>query len=74
MTSTAVRRRVLRPVRPDPDDSQRQQKQATKREQLRKEQQHLGRWMARLKRAFHAVEKQQRRVARIERQVAILEG
>jgi hypothetical protein len=46
---------------------------ATKREQLHKEQQSLGRWMSRLKRAFHAVEKQQRRVTRLERQIASLD-
>jgi hypothetical protein len=65
---------VLRPVRANSLDSQRQQKLAAKREQLRREQQSLTRWMTRLKRAFHAVEKQQGRVARIERQIAQLEN
>ena len=72
--TTTPRRRVLRPVRPALQDVQRQQRLATKREQLHKEQQALGRWMSRLKRAFHAVEKQQNRVARIERQIAQLQG
>lgn len=71
--STVPRRRVLRPVRPSADDTQRQQKLAAKREQLHKEQQNLARWMSRLKRAFHAVEKQQRRVTRLERQLEDLE-
>lgn len=74
MSSPVPRRRVLRPVRANSLDSQRQQKLATKREQLRREQQSLTRWMTRLKRAFHAVEKQQGRVARIERQIAQLES
>ena len=71
--STPPRRRVLRPVRPAAEDPQRQQKLAAKREQLDKEQQTLGRWMTRLKRAFHAVEKQQRRVASLQRTIARLD-
>jgi hypothetical protein len=72
--TTIPRRRVLRPARASTDDAQHQQKLAVKRELLHSEQLSLGRWMTRLKRAFHAVEKQQRRVARIERQIASLEG
>ncbi len=34
----------------------------------------LARWMGRLKRAFHAVEKSQAQVARLEREIARLEG
>lgn len=71
--STPPRRRVLRPVRPTAEDPQRQQKLVAKREQLHKEQQTLGRWMSRLKRAFHAVERQQRRVSHLERVIARLE-
>ena len=71
--TTTPRRRVLRPPRPAVEDPQRQQKLAAKRVQLHKEQQSLGRWMSRLKRAFHAVEKQQGRVARLERQIASLD-
>jgi hypothetical protein len=60
-------------VRPTAEDPQRQQKLVAKREQLDKEQQTLGRWMSRLRRAFHAVEKQQRRVANLERTNARLD-
>jgi hypothetical protein len=38
--------------------------------QLAADQQSIGRWMARLKRAFHAIEKLQRRVCRTERLLA----
>lgn len=71
--SKPPRRRVLRPVRPNAEGPQHQQKLTAKREQLHKEQQTLGRWMSRLKRAFHTVEKQQRRVAHLERAIARLE-
>jgi len=67
------RRIVLRPQRQTADDSERQQKLSRRRVQLQAEQQTLARWMTRLKRAFHAVEKQQRRVAHLERAIARLE-
>ncbi|HEY1600939.1 MAG TPA: hypothetical protein VGG64_15150, partial [Pirellulales bacterium] len=44
-----------------------------KRAQLEKERASLNRWMSRLKRAFHAVEKGQLRVTRLERQIFALE-
>ena len=71
----APRRVVLRPQRPAADsDAQRQQRTlAQRRTRLQKEQQALVRWMSRLKRAFHAVEKQQRRVTSLERSIARLE-
>jgi hypothetical protein len=34
----------------------------------------LTRWMARLRRAFHTVERTQQRISRLERQLARLEG
>jgi hypothetical protein len=40
---------------------------------LEAEQQSLSRWMSRLKRAFHAVEKQQQKVTRLEREIARLQ-
>lgn len=58
--TTTPRRRVLRPTRATPDDSARQRTIPKKRARLQEEQQSLLRWMSRLKRAFHAVEKQQR--------------
>ena len=66
---TTPRRRVLRPVRPDEGDSVRERKLAARRVRLATEKQSLDRWMTRLKRAFHAVEKQQAKVARLERAV-----
>ena len=72
--TTSPRRRVLRPTRATPDDSTRQRSIHRKRSRLQTEQQSLVRWMARLKRAFHAVEKQQRTIARLERELARLES
>ena len=72
---TAPRRVVLRPRRPAADnDTQRHQRTLVhRRAKLQKEQQALARWMSRLKRAFHAVEKQQRCVAALERAIARLD-
>jgi hypothetical protein len=69
----APRRRVLRPPRAIASESHRQQKLLKCRERLQKEQQVLARWMSKLKRAFHAMEKQLRRVARLEAEIAKLE-
>ena len=66
---TTPRRRVLRPVRPDVGDGLRERKLAARRVRLATEKQSLDRWMSRLKRAFHAVEKQQVKVARLERTI-----
>lgn len=43
------------------------------RSRLESERNALARWMRRLRRAFHAVEKQQLRVARLEQQIARME-
>ena len=66
---TTPRRRVLRPVRPDAGEGVRERKLAARRVRLAAEKQSLDRWMSRLKRAFHAVEKQQVKVARLERTI-----
>jgi hypothetical protein len=66
------RRRLLRPSRRPVDDGPRQTKLLARRSKLEGEQQCLTRWMSRLKRAFHAVEKQQQRVTRLEREIARL--
>lgn len=69
----APRRRVLRPSRPA-EVNGRQSKQLQRcREQLAKERTSLMRWMARLKRAFHAMERSQARVRRLERSLSHLE-
>ena len=66
---TTPRRRVLRPLRPPAGDCVRERKLAARRVRLATERQSLDRWMSRLKRAFHAVEKQQNKVARLERSI-----
>jgi len=67
------RRRILRSSRPLVDDGPRQSKLLARRSRLEAEQRALGRWMSRLKRAFHAVEKQQQKVTRLERDIARLQ-
>ncbi len=67
------RRRLLRPSRTLADDGPRQTKLLARRSRLETEQQTLSRWMSRLKRAFHAVEKQQQKVTRLEREIGRLQ-
>ena len=63
---STVRRRVLRPHRAATIiDPRRQRLIEKRRAQLDRERSMLTRWMSRLRRAFHAVEKQQRRIAGI---------
>ena len=69
----APRRRLVRaappaPVRPQPD-----RRLAQLRARLEAERAALARWMSRLKRAFHEVERRQLRLTRLERQIAHLE-
>lgn len=70
-----VRRRVLRPVTPVAPAAQSRHLARTtrKRKQLATERAALTRWMTKLRRAFHAVEKLQARIARLERQLADLD-
>jgi hypothetical protein len=72
--SQTPRRRIIRPTPPvsevHPHHDRRQQKL---RARLEKERLALSRWMTRLKRAFHSVEKIQRAILRVERQIALLE-
>jgi hypothetical protein len=67
------RRRLLRLPRPMADDGPRHTKLLARRAKLETEQQTLSRWMSRLKRAFHAVEKQQQKVTRLECEIARLQ-
>jgi hypothetical protein len=69
----APRRRILRPARSTVPDPQKQLRLQKLRASLERERAALARWMARLKRAFHAVEKAQQRSNRVERQIAKLE-
>jgi len=71
--SVAPRRRLIRPA-PVPVVAPERPHQIQKlRERLDKERAALARWQSKLKRAFNAVEKCQRKVARIERQLTHLE-
>ena len=68
------RRRLLRsPAPPAPNDQIRVHRLQRLRAQLEKERSALARWQKRLRRAFNATEAHQRRVARIERQLAQVE-
>lgn len=74
MVTTIPRRRVLRPVPAVPEvDARRLSQLHRKRTQLEKERAALARWMSKLKRAFHSVERIQVRAARLERQIMVLE-
>ena len=68
------RRRILRPARATAAVQPRHHLQVEKRRsRLQRERAALSKWMTRLRRAFHAVEKQQRRISGLERQLARLE-
>ena len=67
------RRRLIRPA-PVPAATPERPRQIQKlRERLEKERTALARWQSKLKRAFNATEKCQRKIARIERQLNHLE-
>ena len=68
------RRRLIRPAPVAVLPSPQRQRQAKKmRERLEHERAALARWQTRLKRAFNAVEKCQRKIARLERNITHLE-
>lgn len=66
---SAPRRRIVRPS-PAITSVQSQQRLEKLRRRLFVERDCLRRWMTRLKRAFHAVERSQQRISRIERTLA----
>jgi len=67
---TQVRRRLLRPANPvSIDETKRLQRVARQRAQLDADRETLSRWMSKLKRAFHAIERLQGQIARLERQL-----
>ena len=70
---STTRRHVLRPPRPAVHDPRRERQVRRAREQLEAERAKLDRWMTRLKRAFHAMEKQQQRIAGLQRKLRKLE-
>ena len=68
------RRRILRPARTGVVVQPRHHLQIEKRRtRLERERASLAKWMTRLRRAFHSVEKQLRRISSLERQLARLE-
>jgi hypothetical protein len=71
---TTPRRRIVRLTNatPEPDPSH-QERLRKLRERLAGERAALARWMTRLRRSFHQVEKRQLAVARVEREIAKLE-
>ena len=72
---TAPRRRLVRPPSTSsPTQPQRPQALPKARARLTQARNALARWMTRLKRAFNAVMKEQRAIARLERQIRTLEG
>jgi hypothetical protein len=72
---TNPRRRLVRPPAaapaPDPNRTRRLQ---NLRARLEKERAALAQWMRRLKRSFHATERLQRSVARVEKEITKLES
>jgi hypothetical protein len=74
---STVRRRILRSELPVPPATVLEQRRRRAHEklnsQLERERATLARWMTRLKRAFHAVERGQLRVARFERKLTELD-
>jgi len=68
-----MRRSIIRPASIPLPNPQRQQQVQRLRSRLDKERTSLARWMSRLKRSFHAVEKGQLRVSNLERRITRLE-
>ena len=66
------RRRLVRPT-PVASNPDRQRQIHKLRTRLELDRAALARWMSRLKQAFHAVEKHQLRMGRLERQITTLE-
>jgi septal ring factor EnvC (AmiA/AmiB activator) len=67
------RRRLIRPPEVPQANQQHQRKAQKLRERLAHERVALTRWQARLRRSFNAVEKAQKRIARLEKQLTNLE-
>ncbi len=67
---TAPRRRILRRLQPHVHDPRQIERLQVWRSKLESERKSFHRWLSRLKRAFRAVEKQQRRISRLERLIS----
>ena len=71
---TQPRRRIIRSHVSDPPSDHHRQHQVQKlQNRLTSERATLARWQSRLRRAFNAVEKSQKRIARIEKQLTTME-
>lgn len=70
---SAPRRQIIRPPAAPQEEVHRQQRLQKLRAKLDKERETLARWQKRLRRAFNAVERQQARIARLERQLHRME-
>jgi hypothetical protein len=71
---TTLRRRLVRPTPPArPAHHQQQRLLQRRRAALAKEREALARWTRRLMLAFHAFERCQRKVARLEKQIHQME-
>jgi hypothetical protein len=68
------RRRILRQPSATPDEHRQAVRIDKLRERLLQERAALARWMTRLRRAFNAVLKLQRAIARIEKEMTKLEN
>jgi hypothetical protein len=64
-----TRRRVLRTARPTAGSARQHRAVEPYSARLKAKQAALARWMAKLKRAFHTVERLQQQIARLERAV-----
>jgi hypothetical protein len=69
---TTPRRRLIRPAAPVPSDHSLQLQKL--RARLEENRRGLTRWLSKLRRAFNAMDKHNRRIARLERQITHLEG
>ena len=69
----AARRQILRPTIAPPATPQLQRQLQKFRHRLTQERSAFERWMARLKRAFRAVEKHQHQASRLQRRITRLE-
>lgn len=70
---TTPRRRIFRPTIIPASELQRQRQLQKIRSRLELERAALARWMTRLRRAFHAVERRQRTIIRLEKSITRLE-
>ena len=68
------RRRIIRQATPIPTNGHRDRQVERLRNSLAHERQTLTRWQTRLRRAFNTVEKAQKRIARLEKQLNCLNG